>query len=161
MGARMEKNWSQIDANANAFTGAETFLSAGLGGSGAFTVLRMIGGYTIAPSTATVAADACRITVGIGVVSTDAFTLGASAMPDPGAEPEYPWLYHKDHRLFFGGTSVDPASMASTARVDFDIRSMRKLKARETLAMIVEYTNIGGDPPIRVDLSQTRVLSGF
>jgi len=126
--------------------------------TGPWTVIRMIGEYIIAPTTAPVALDKVRMIVGIGVVSTDAATVGASALPDPGAEPDYPWLYWKDHPVQYASTEVDPAGEAGTVRASFDIHSMRKIKPRESLVFVFEYNNVNGDPPLTAGVGLTRVL---
>ena len=118
----------------------------------------MLGEYIVGPQVAPVAADAASIGVGIGVVSSDAVSAGASALPDPNGEADYPWLYWAQHDFFFGSTATDPASLASSLRRPFDIKSMRKLKPRESLVAVIQYSDISGAPPLHVEFTQTRVL---
>ncbi len=165
-GARLGKQWDSIAATSQPITAVGTTLGASLAVTAAQTVLRMIGGFRLASTGVATAADNCRITVGIGVVSTDAFTAGSGSVPDPGGEPDYPWLYWKSTHLFY------PAAVSATAgqgdqtgvgsaTVLFDIRSMRKMKPRESLAWVIEYADISGTPPIQVMLDQVRVLIGL
>ena len=157
-GPRMDKEWQVIGGIELLLTGAGTSLSLGLAPGTAATVIRMIGEYLILNTGSVVVLDSVQIAVGIGVFLTDAFIAGAT--PDPAQEPEFPWLYWKTHALNFPatGSPQNPAAGHAFVRQAFDIRSMRKMKPRETLAMVVEYVNIVGNPPITVDLTGTRVL---
>ncbi len=156
--ARKEKQWDGIPSIALLLTGS----GVSIGGSFAFTsvqtVMRMIGEYVISPTSAPAALDGAKITVGIGRVSTDAFAVGASAMPDPEAEPEYPWLYRKDHVFSYAGTDPEAAGAGISLRQPFDIGAMRKFRPGESLAVVVQYTNIVGFPPLSVNVASTRIL---
>ncbi len=158
-GPRSVKEWLSIPAINAGLVAAGTTGGAAVGFNAPATILRMIGEYTIGPTTNTVANDAMTLTVAIGVVSTDAATLGATALPDPFSEPEYPWLYYQSHQLIFPTTSADPRSAQSSLRHGFDIRSMRKVKPRESLVLFAEYTDLGGTPPIQWMVGVTRVLT--
>jgi len=155
---RKEKEWGFMPAISNSLEVAATTALTSLAFSSAATVMRMLGSYILAPNAATVAQDMASIVIGIGKVSTDAFAAGGGSLPDPAGEPDYPWLYWADHELFFGGTSTDPQLAASGARITFDIRSMRKFKPGESLAMVAQYVDIQGTPPIRVNVGRTRCL---
>ncbi len=162
----MTKQWAFIPAIQLSPTSATTLLGGSLAFAEANTVLRMLGGYLITPDGATVAGDAAQLTVGIGVISTDAFAAGAGSVPDPNGEPEYPWLYWRDHQLRYpSATTVlkgeGDQTGAGTERVHFDIKSMRKLKPRESLVFIVSYTDVTGTPPLKLDVGRTRVLIGL
>ena len=99
-GPRRNKEWVNIPASTNSFTGNATGSGGALESGTKLTVLRMLGEYAITLVPAPVALDECEIAVAIGVISSDAFALGASAFPDPVEEPEYPWLYWASHKLF-------------------------------------------------------------
>ncbi len=157
---RMTKQWTSLGGIVNSsFNSASTNVAAAiLNFTEAQTVLRMIGEYVIGPdaTSAPVVGDTATLGVAIGVFSTDAASI--TAVPDPLAEPEYPWLYWKAHTLNFETTSVDPSTAQSSVRQSFDIRSMRKVKPRESLAMVIEYQSGGGDPTLLFSPSFTRVL---
>ena len=159
-GHRMTKQWSQLEGGPLILTGNGTFLA----GNGPLnipgTVMRLIGGYSMGPTTAPTALDEVEIVVAIGVVSADAAALGATAMPDPADEPDYPWLYWASNFMFFATNSTSAGIAAMSVRRHFDVRSMRKMKARESLAMIVQYVDVVGSPPIHVSLDATRYLIG-
>ena len=120
----------------------------------------MLGEYVISPTAgATFAADdAATIGVGIGVVSTDAATAGAASVPDPIGEPDYPWLYWADIPFYFAGSGPGGDEITAHVRRQFDIRSMRKLKPRETLTWVFQYGNLVGNPPLSLNVANTRVL---
>jgi len=156
---RKEKLWQGLSIGTQALTGDGT--SAG-SGSLVFlttgTIMRMIGEYIIGPSAAVAAGDGVVISVGIGVFSADAVAVGASALPDPNDEPEYPWLYRLSHALFFPAVVTEPASEQGYVRHGFDVKSMRKVKPQEALVAVVQYANFSGNPPIEFVMAPTRVL---
>jgi len=138
-----------------------TFVTGGLTVATPSTVLRMLGEYIIGPDSAPTAQDACTVVVGIGVFSADAFTLGATAVPDPAEEADYPWLYWASHDFFYASTEVDPSHAGGSIRKAFDIKSMRKMKPRETLGGVFQYVDTAGAPPLQMEFSITRVLVGL
>ncbi len=156
--AKRRKVWSAIPSFTANMTADNTFAIASVGNFAGNTVLRMLGEYGVAPTSAPSTTDQAKCTIGIGVVSTDAFNVGASAMPDPAGEPGYPWLYWAEHPLFYSATTQDAASAVGTVRQAFDIKSMRKVTDRQSLVFIFQYTDILGAPPLTMAASQTRVL---
>ena len=95
------------------------------------------------------------------MVSTDAATLGATAMPDPLGEVDYSWLYWADHTFSYPGTAVSGLEPFGSLRKSFDVRSMRKMKPRESLIMVVQYADSSGAPPLTFFAASTRVLIGL
>ena len=160
-GPRQAKLWGSFPGLSVSLTANGTFAGPVLDASAPQTVLRMLGEYVIAPDAATVNQDCADVGVGIAVVSTDAATLGATALPDPASEPDYPWLYWATHPFFFNQTGVDPNGAYAQGRFSFDIRSMRKMKARESLVLVVEYVDVAGAPPLQFVSATTRVLLGI
>jgi len=158
---RMGKQWDDIAASTHILTVDTTSAGNALVTSVPATLLRTMGSYVITPTSAPAALDAVEITVAIGIASADAFAVGSTALPDPGTEPEYPWIYWKDHTFFFATTTADPNSAASSVRADFDVKSMRKLKPREAIFAVVQYFSIVGAPPMQVEMAGTRLLLGL
>ena len=157
---RMSKQWAFMTVGSNAFTANATAALGSLSFAEPGTVIRMLGSFIISGTSggAFGAGDEACLAVAIGVVSTDAVAAGAGSLPDPGAEPEYPWLYWTEKVVFmFDGTLSESRSM-SNWQVDFDVRSRRKLKPRESLVMVAEYSDITGTPPVTVSAARTRVL---
>ena len=159
-GQRQRKHWHDLPATLINLTASSTGAGGAFATVDPFTVLRMIGEYVIGPTSAPTALDACRVSVAIGVVSSDASAAGAASLPDPQDESDYPWLFWADHPFFFPVADADPDSAPTAVRRTFDIRSMRKIKPRESLQVVFQYGNITGDPPITVVMGQTRFLVG-
>ncbi len=161
-GQRQRKHWHDLEGARGTFVADAIILMATFASEAGdpYTVLRMFGEYAIAPTTAPVATDSCLITLGVGVVSTDAATLGGTAMPDPEDEPDYPWLYWMSHALHFPTTSVDPSVASGSVRKSFDVGSMRKVAPRQSLVVVAQYSDIIGTPPITVTMGSFRFLVG-
>jgi len=158
-GPRRTKQWRMIESlGPRDFTAPATVFQGSIAFSEAATVLRMLGEYVIGPTSAPVAGDDAAVAIGIGVVSTDAATVGGASMPDPDTEGEYPWLYWANHPLFYATTNVDHAVGTGVVRRSFDIRSMRKIKPRESLVVVGEYTSASGNPPVTFFMQDVRVL---
>lgn len=159
-GRRMTKEWNSIPAIEINVAAASTFL----GGSLAFlipgTILRMVGEYAIGATNGPSALEGCHVTIGIGLVSTDAFAVGAGSMPDPGGEPAYGWLYWASHTLHFPSADVDGGQNTASLRRSFDMKSMRRFKPGQSLAFVVEYALLGGAPECTIAVGGTRVLIG-
>ncbi len=156
-GPRMPKHWHAIPLSVNTFVANGSFIGGVLALDGPFTVIRMIGEYIIGPTSAPAAGDKVELGIGIGVVSSDSAALGSTAMPDPIGEPGFPWLYQYAHNFHYPDTSLEDGAVR-TLRKSFDIRSMRKIKPRESLVVVVEYSDLVGTPPMTMDVSRTRVL---
>jgi len=159
-GRRMRKQWSAIAHGTADFTTNAVTVVSGIGGS-PFTVLRMIGEYVLDPTAAPGVNDECIISVGIAVISDDAFVTGSTAVPEPGTDPGYPWLYWGSHVMSYRTTGLDPAAPGAGARIAFDVKSMRRLVAAQTLALIVQYEDVAGAPPTSFTIGNVRVLSAF
>ena len=156
--ARRRKQWTAVPAFNNGFTSNATAVGGGLGFTDADTVLRIIGEIGGFSSAAPVALDSCILTWAIGVFSTDAFAVGSTAMPDLASEPEYPWLYWYQAQFRFSTTALEAAEGSAAFRLGIDVRSMRKMKPRETLGFIYQYQDTGGSPPVTAYNTQCRVL---
>ena len=159
-GPRRQKIWSGIPGVTLPLTTAGTSVGGGLAFTAAETILRMLGEYVIVHTGTITAGDSCTIFVGIGVVSSDAFAdVGASAMPDPGSEPQYPWLYWGEHKFFYPSAGAPLAADGNLlVRQRIDVKSMRKISPRQTLATVIQYSDVAGTPPMQVLFAQTRVL---
>jgi len=82
--------------------------------------------------------------VGIGVSSAEAFDIGATALPDPQTEGDYPprgWLY-VDTRACWQ-IVIATVIQRRDAIFDFDLRGMRKID-KGRLFLMVRNTGIGG-----------------
>ena len=156
---RRSRRWLSMAGSADEILAAATGLQSIVPFTTPETIVRMMGGGSLGPSeTAPVAGDAARITLAIGVVTSDAATLGATAMPDPANEAAFSWLWWKDFSLKFNSTSVDPSNQASSVRFSFDVKSQRILRPNQSLVFISQYTDIAGTPPVQLMLDLTRIL---
>jgi len=156
----MAKHWHQLGRSGLNFTANSVQVGGSLGLDGPWTALRMLGQFTgfFTAGGTIVAGDAAAIAIGIGVVSTDAAALGATAVPDPAGSAVYPWLFWAEFVLAAIVATPEQTGRQGYYERDFDVRSMRKLKPRESLIVVVEYVDIQGTPPVTVDVAQTRVL---
>ena len=158
MARRMAKEWNGTLVSLAAFTVNATSLGGLLAFAIPGTILRMIGEYVIQPTAAPTNLDLAFVAIGIGIVSTDAATLGATAMPDPSDEPEFPWLYWQEHALRYNGVDPEAANAGASVRRSFDIKSMRRFKPGQSLAVISQYVDNVGAPPLTFVCSRVRVL---
>ena len=155
----MEKQWKGIDSGGGILTANGTTLLGGLGISRSSTILRCVSGFTAGiGNVAPVAEDEADLTIGLGIISSDAFALGSTAVPDPEDEPDFAWLFWKHYSFWFPTTTQDPSSQSSSVRESFDIRSMRKIRPRETLAWMIQYADVAGTPVLHFNVESTRVL---
>jgi len=165
-GQRLAKQWGVIPAQSFGLTANSTTIGPNLPATASQTVLRMLGEYILGSTGVATAQDEVLVVVGIGVIATDLATVGGTGIPDPAGEPDFPWLYWASHSLFYpsavsGTAGQGDQSRLGSVRVPFDIKSMRKMKPRESLALIVQYVDINGTPPIRFGLAHSRILLGL
>jgi len=156
----MAKQWEGISGSETHFTADATSIFGSFQPTTPMTVMRLLGEYTISPTSSPAANDSVSIGVGVCVVSSDAFAVGASAVPEPFGDQAYPWLYWAVHPLHYPDTNADPAAQSGSVRAMIDVKSMRKLKGdRETLIWVGSYFNIAGNPPLSVVAGALRVLT--
>ena len=112
------------------------------------TVARLIGKLQVHTASTDETESSQIIDLAIGVSSVEAFNLGATALPDPNTEGDYPprgWLYatrvYYEQTLPTGGT---PTAMWRVLPViEFDLGAMRRID-KGVLFMIVRNTSIDG-----------------
>ena len=162
---RKEKLWAATNLGGSvAITGNSTnLLGSFLNFATSDTVMRIRGHYFIALGATVAALDEALISIGIGVVSTDAAVVGSSAMPDPGEEPNFPWIWYDLHRVFspfaVDGTGSDDSGV-TIHRGTVDSKAMRKLKSGQSMVVVVQYQDANGTPPVKVGFD-ARVLIGL
>ena len=88
-----------------------------------------------------------RVSVGIGIVTTDAFSTGVGAMPGLISDPNWGgWLYYQALGPFIGlsVTEGDNTSELAQVRVPIDTKAMRKIKPNETIfGMVSASAEVG------------------
>ena len=158
---RKEKQWGSLGGQQFDLTADGTSSSVvSLSFTSSQTILRMIGHVLVSATGTIVADDSVIVTLGLAKVSTDAAAVGSTAMSDPAQEPEFPWLFWLSIPVRWpeGGSPVQGRELPGVFRREFDIRTMRKFKPRESLVWVLEYSNTGGNPPVTVSLGDTRIL---
>ena len=145
MTARRRKGWLDIPSiQLDGITAAGTQLGGSLPFTGpGHTIERMIipsiGLFNrVAASAAT---ESLKVVMALGIVSTDAFDAGAGSVPEPGDEPEFPWLFWTVLNLVAVDASAGLEQPSMQYRTpDYDVRTKRKIGARQSLCWIVQHT---------------------
>ena len=160
-GQRMQKRWTTLLGLTDVTVAAGTFFASGiLTFDEAQTILRVRAGDLLVQMRPNAGGDVAEVTFGLGVVSADAAAVGAGSLPDPSAEPEYPWLWWRSINLVAFGTTNTSTMGAQVERVVLDTQAMRKVKPREALVLVGEFTQVAGTPALDFSGGPWRVLVG-
>ena len=124
------------------------------------TILRMRGVVQAAFDETVQVGDRMLVTWGLGIVSTDAATLGATAMPDPDDEPEFPWLWWGAMELRSNLTAGANAWGLQAQRLEVDSKAMRRFKPGQSLVWVAQTFGDVGAPVTHLTTLRTRVLLG-
>ena len=108
-----------------------------------YTLTRMIGRIDVCVADATAAFAIQSATMGIAVVSQEAFLAGV--VPDPQTDTEFPvdpwvWKTRLITKSWNNGTSIRDGELAT---IEFDIRSQRKIHQSE-LVLITQNESMRG-----------------
>ncbi len=155
------KQWDTVPSVFQEVTGASAIISGGsLGFLSPATILRCRGYVQSAFDETMQAGDTLKLVFGLGIISTDAFTLGTTAFPDPSGEPEYPWLWWGGmHLQAFAAAAVSSWGF-SQQRLEVDTKAMRKISPGQSLFWVCEMSGAAGAPVTQLEFGQTRVLIG-
>ena len=106
------------------------------------TIVRMRGEFFFMLLTAAATGDGFAGAIGIGLVSNEAFAIGAAAVPGPVSEQDWDgWLWHS---FFHSGFAIAAdASVGVALRIPIDSKAMRKWSEGYTLCPVVEVTENG------------------
>jgi len=127
------------------------------------TITRVRGQVSMSLDLATAAGDGFNGAIGLGIVSSDAFTVGQSAMPGPFSDPEWPgWFWHRYWSLRgvaaqTAGENIARNAVSGEDRFEIDSKAMRKQGDNETLFGMIETAVETGTAGMDV-LADTRVL---
>ncbi len=109
------------------------------------TIVRIRGIVRILLTAATAAGDGFFGAMGFAVVSDAAVTAGATAMPNPLTDLDYPWLWHAffDVRAVTGTISDGVNGPSSSIILTIDNKAMRKQSIGEQLVGVSDQTESG------------------
>ncbi len=154
------KQWSFIPSLQASVTAASTVVGGALSFLVPATILRIRGYVQVSLDATKQVGDRMDVTFGLARVSTDAFDLGATAMPDPADEPEFPWFWWGSMTLRAEATGGEESWGTVNQRLEVDTKVMRKMKPAESLVWVFQSANPAGAPVTIVSLGLTRVLIG-
>ena len=146
---RRRSAWTEGAGGQTNTQAAATFTNILGGGvitsSGEVTIVRTRGELTIGLSAATAALDGFSGAVGIGIVTTQAFNVGVTALPLPISDAEWDgWMWHQYFNVFAQSASPGFATDGGTfARYQVDSKAMRRLEDEMTLVAVIEGTEVG------------------
>ena len=107
------------------------------------TVVRIRGSMLLQLTNVTASGDGFVGAVGIGIVSTPAFAVGATAVPTPITESEWDgWMWHQFLNVT-GSADLTDQGPALGQRVEIDSKAMRKVGTEQVIYMAVELTETG------------------
>jgi len=154
------KAWLAVPALQTDVSGTSTTLSGALNFAAPATVLRCRGFVQASMDETKQAGDILEIVWALGIISTDAFTAGAGSVPDPGSEPEYPWLWWGGmHLEAFVAVGIEQWGSTSQ-RLEVDTKAMRRIKPGTSLVYMAQVTSATGAPVTSLEFGPTRVLIG-
>ncbi len=160
-GTRMHKRWVGLGDNTTFVVSADitTVKAIPISRDEPFTVLRMLGEYTLSFSGVDVLDDRVVIGLGIGVITGDAHAAGGGSVPDPVGELGFSWLFWAEHQLTKQIAARESGGDPMMAlRRSYDIKTMRKVRPQEVVTQVFQYANQNGNPGVQIAWGQTRVL---
>ena len=114
------------------------------------TLVRTIIDLQVFASDPGVASGRQLVDFGIGLVSDDAFTAGATGMPNPEVESDYPvggWLWRKTFAVF---DETLATGHVPPVEIKADLRAMRKMD-RSTVAFMLS-NGVGEGTPFAIQI---------
>jgi len=102
---------------------------------------------------AEVAEDRALVGMGLTLVSNQAVAVGATAIPSPIANDEWPWLWYYTSSLKTPTTLTEDEQGFRWERIEVDSKSMRKAPPDHVMVFVVDVVSVAGTPDIE--------LSGF
>ncbi len=159
------KQWAAAPGSILSSAAEGTFVVGSLAFLVPATILRWRGYVSAMFDETAQPGDQAAIAWGIGVFSTDAVAVGATALPDPGSEPEFPWVWYgemflQSREATGAGNPTSSAWGPLAQRIEIDSKGMRKVKPGESVAIVWEVDNAVGAPVIEFDTGNLRVLVG-
>ncbi len=103
---------------------------------GPSTLVRIRGMLTIwLESVGSIGDGFTQVVAGIGICSTDAFTTGLGAIPNPIGDIDWPWIWYQNVGAMVGQSVTESENTGELAqvRLPIDSKAMRKIKSNETV----------------------------
>ena len=98
------------------------------------TIARIRGMVNLSLITADAARAGYTYCLGIGIVTSDAFSTGVSAMPNPFDDADWPgWIWHQFGVLRSAVAAITVSGEVPDARIEIDAKAMRKFRTNEVL----------------------------
>ena len=108
------------------------------------TVVRIRGELTLRLTSAGAADNGFVFTYGIGIVSSDAFAIGATVMPNPQDDMSWPgWMWHGFTTFRAASATLADLGSANVVRKVVDVKAMRKLGENEILFAAIDSDESG------------------
>ena len=114
------------------------------------TIMRTRGEILLAVESLGAAGDDVSLFFGMGIVSTDAFTVGSAAVPGPATDISFPWMWWN---VIHFNPKVDALGIdgVTSVRVPVDVKAMRKFGVDQVLGLVAQFQDEQGT--IVVDIS--------
>jgi len=156
-GPKRQYIWSNIltHIGASGMTGknAAGLTALGMALTSTITLVRTRG-YARVHFDPTATSDVMQFCMGLGVFSSDAFTVGVTALPGPLTDADYDWIYF--NTLLFGpalGATELEDSRWQTAEFEIDSKAMRKIKPNQTIGWVFESVILNGGGTMDANVS--------
>ena len=106
--------------------------SLGQTSGGGVTLVRIRGEISMWLEVVTAIGDGfAPIGVGIGIVSSDAFGIGPTAMPGPLSDPDWDWMWVGYVGALIGESTTETFQGIGAKRIEIDTKAMRKISPNE------------------------------
>ena len=125
------------------------------------TIVRIRGELLVWLSTVTTVGDGfTKFSAGIGIVNADAFAVGATAIPSPADDDDWPgWMWHHAGAGLIGLETTEVGRFPlNGVRIPIDTKAMRVMKQNEVIVGVVAVETEIGTSVLRF-IGNTRMLS--
>ncbi len=108
------------------------------------------------------AGDRMRVSLGVGIVSTDAAGVGAGSIPSPEDNIDWPWMFWDQVVLHcsLADQTGQPGWGGTVQHRMIDSKAMRKVKPNESLIVAIAYGDATGAPSTVTVVPALRMLIG-
>jgi len=119
-------------------------LGAGVAAVTKITVTRIFGELVFRLRSSAAAGNGYIFTWGLGIVTADAFAIGATAMPNPQDDMDWGgWLMHGFTTILDPSGTLSDIGSAVVVRIPIDVKAQRIMSPNDVLFMIVDALEVG------------------